>query len=256
MNSDSSNSELMKVVERAVRPVRATRQRKLRMRQELLAHVSAIYEEERSRLGDDDAAFEEACRRFGDPGELSQELDRSVGFWGRWNWREERIVDGFDRWNGYRPDRPPAWHWGRAALTAVASGALVAVLVYLLSLLIPDRHMTWDQAKRLLPVLFYFVAMTFVLYGTSVTMVSDFYDAEPPRWGRAVLRSVGCVVAMTLIFYAMYWAIPVDAALPLNQLPIVVGVNAMIPIGLILAIWAAENQARPYREWDRLRLDE
>ena len=38
--------ELKIVVERAVRPVRATIARKRRMREELLAHLMAIFEEE------------------------------------------------------------------------------------------------------------------------------------------------------------------------------------------------------------------
>ena len=70
--------ELKIVVERAVRPVRATMTRKRRIREELLAHLTAIFEEEAARLGDEQAALERAAERFGDPAELTPELQQSV----------------------------------------------------------------------------------------------------------------------------------------------------------------------------------
>ena len=60
-------NEFMVLVERAVRPVLAGPARKLRMREELLAHLTGIYEEELARAGDEAAARAEAVRRFGDP---------------------------------------------------------------------------------------------------------------------------------------------------------------------------------------------
>jgi hypothetical protein len=70
--------ELMVAVERVVRPMRAEPRRKMKMRQELLAHLTSAYEEARARLGNDDAAREEAVRRFGNPADLTRELQASV----------------------------------------------------------------------------------------------------------------------------------------------------------------------------------
>src|SRR6185312_9918372 len=50
----------------------------LRMREELLAHLTAIYEEELARLEDETAARAEAIQRFGDPETLTLELQQSV----------------------------------------------------------------------------------------------------------------------------------------------------------------------------------
>ena len=77
------NAALMKHVERAVRPVRAGWQRKLTMREELLAHLTAIYEEELLRSGNEQAALAKAQERFGEPAELSRELQRSISLWQR-----------------------------------------------------------------------------------------------------------------------------------------------------------------------------
>jgi hypothetical protein len=56
--TDLSITELRVIVERAVRPVRASTSCKKKMREELLAHVSTVYEEEAGKLGDDRAALE------------------------------------------------------------------------------------------------------------------------------------------------------------------------------------------------------
>lgn len=84
--------EQMKLVERAVRPVRASSSRKWKMREELLSHVSCLYDEEFSRLGDAKAAMEAASRRFGDPGELSREFQHSLPMRERWFYLLQRIL--------------------------------------------------------------------------------------------------------------------------------------------------------------------
>ncbi len=76
--NDQVLNELKRVVERAVRPVLAGDLRKLRMREELLDHLTAIYQEELQRLGEPTAAIAQARQRFGDPGLLTDELRGSV----------------------------------------------------------------------------------------------------------------------------------------------------------------------------------
>jgi hypothetical protein len=70
--------KLMVLVERAVRPVRTNFSRKRQMREELLAHVTAIFEEEVEKSGDAGTALVRTRQRFGDPREISSELQRSV----------------------------------------------------------------------------------------------------------------------------------------------------------------------------------
>src|SRR4051794_18844817 len=59
--------EQMRLVERVVRPVRAGIKHKRKMREELLAHLAGIYDEEQALLNDPPAALEAAARRLGDP---------------------------------------------------------------------------------------------------------------------------------------------------------------------------------------------
>ncbi len=70
--------ELKKHVEKAVRPVRTWRDRKLKMREELLAHLTGIYDEEFTRLNDHDAAAQAAIERFGSAEEISRNLQASI----------------------------------------------------------------------------------------------------------------------------------------------------------------------------------
>src|SRR6516162_9460776 len=74
----STLTQLKIIVERAVRPVRDTMCHKLKMREELLAHISAVFEEEAARLDDEQAALERTAQRFGNPAELTGQLQVSV----------------------------------------------------------------------------------------------------------------------------------------------------------------------------------
>ena len=104
--------ELKRVVERAVRPVRATMARKRRMREELLAHLVAIFEEEAGKLGDEQAALEQAKQRFGDPRELTGQLQQAVP----WLDRFRSILENM----GCQPGES-AWHLaGRHFLVMLA----------------------------------------------------------------------------------------------------------------------------------------
>ena len=85
----------MQTVERAVRPVRTGMGHKRKMREELLAHLSAIYQEELERLNDPIAALEASTRRFGDPAELSRELQTAVPIGEKIDWYIEH-------WLGWR----------------------------------------------------------------------------------------------------------------------------------------------------------
>ena len=126
--------ELKTVVERAVRPVRATMTRKRRMREELLAHLTAIFEEEAERLGNEQAALEQAKERFGDPGELTTQLQQAVPRLCRCR----SILENM----GYRPSEP-AWH-------LAARHFLVMLLIY--SLWLPMFLVAHGHTLNLGPV--------------------------------------------------------------------------------------------------------
>jgi hypothetical protein len=86
-------TQLKILVERAVRPVRASVCSKRKMREELLAHVTAVFEEELARLADEQAALERTAQRFGNPAELTGQLQESVPALDAIQHFEERFAD-------------------------------------------------------------------------------------------------------------------------------------------------------------------
>jgi hypothetical protein len=89
------------------------------MREELLAHLGAIYDQELTRLHDPAAALEAAADRFGDPAELSHELQNSLPAHERVNYFIERLV-------GYRaPESAPHFSFRMATHTFIVLAAIL-----------------------------------------------------------------------------------------------------------------------------------
>jgi ATP-dependent Clp protease ATP-binding subunit ClpC len=76
--TESNLVQLKIIVERAVRPVRASITCKRKMREELLAHVSGAFEDEMARVQDEHAALERTRVRIGNPTEMANGLQDSV----------------------------------------------------------------------------------------------------------------------------------------------------------------------------------
>lgn len=112
----------MKIVERVVRPVLANSARKRRMRDELLTHLSAIYDDELVRSGDPAVAANAAAERFGDPAELTVELQSTVP-------QHERLVYRFESWFGWHPPETAVSWMTRVSLQLCALMLLLGVLM-------------------------------------------------------------------------------------------------------------------------------
>jgi hypothetical protein len=82
--NDATFAQLEEIVDRALRPVWASRSRKQMLRMELLAHVLDVFEEEFSRLDDEQAALNETRFRFGIAEAVASELQSSLTFKDRW----------------------------------------------------------------------------------------------------------------------------------------------------------------------------
>ena len=109
--NDAILQELKRVAEETVRPVHATLARKRHMREELLAHLLAIFEEEAEKLGNEQAALDQVRRRFGDPRELTVQLQQAVP---RWN-RFRSILENMASQPG-----ESAWHLGACKKSCVS----------------------------------------------------------------------------------------------------------------------------------------
>ncbi len=75
--NDLPLNALKKIVEKAVRPVQASTLCKQTMREEMLAHLIAVFEEEAKR-GDERAPLDRTAERFGQSDELTRNLQESI----------------------------------------------------------------------------------------------------------------------------------------------------------------------------------
>lgn len=116
---------LAKLVERIVRPVRAGTARKRPMRDELLAHLTEIYDEELARLGDPSAAMQAAAHRFGDPIELTAELQATIP-------TLDLVNVILERWFGWRAPESAAHYLLR--LSSLLETILAALLLFTLAM--------------------------------------------------------------------------------------------------------------------------
>jgi len=123
---------LRKQVERAVRPVRASRDRKLAMREELFGHLTAIYAEELKQQTDEQTAMAGALSRFGEPAALTAELNASAGWGQRYAYYEDFFNHCFSPHTG-EPLIRFAFRillaWGIATSIVILGSALLDSLV-------------------------------------------------------------------------------------------------------------------------------
>ena len=105
--NDTTLTQLKIIVERAVRPVRASTLRKRQMREELLAHVCGVFEDESSSAADEQTALVQTQRRFGSPSAVTSQLQEAVP----------------------ARDRLRLWWEGPPAETAMRSGLRVAGVI-------------------------------------------------------------------------------------------------------------------------------
>jgi hypothetical protein len=199
--TESTLTQLKIIVERAVRPVRASTARKRKMREELLAHVVGVFEEEAARLGDDRAALERTALRFGNPAEVTSQLQESVP-----------ARDAIRRyWEG-RPGEPA---WRTAIRVAWVSGilALVVAVVVLAPCIVASVMVgsfgAWPREaliQCLCAILTIPAWLSGLVFLTS-SMAKALYGPAGRSWLKVALLVAGSWLFMLLWFAAWSWPI-------------------------------------------------
>ena len=239
--------ELMVLVERAVRPVQANGWRKMKMRQELLAHLTAAYEEEVTRVGDAPAALAQAALRFGNPAELTRNLQASVPFIERVLFTPipgTRWTEGLDRRVAGRP-RPVFW----TVFWSLVSLALAAPAVGL--------YLAWPNAPGHIRVIEY-IALSGGLTALLPVFVGATCRALAGPWGIAAwLRAAGAALVYALLLFVVpAWGLPSMLEMPVHYGPLAASVVA-VHLGLLGLAVICRFQAEAKRrteEWTKLEI--
>lgn len=193
MNESEANlTQLRIIVERAVRPVRASTLRKRAMREELLSHVRGAFEEESARLGDERAALERTALRFGDPAEVTSQLQESVPFGDR--------IRRF--WEG-RPGEPAM----RTGLRLAGVTGTLAASSLVVALFTAGPLGAWPR-EAVMTCIFGVLALPVYLFG--LTFLADWMGkalAGPAgrSWLKVALVAVGAWLFMLLLAVALTW---------------------------------------------------
>ena len=255
-------NELMVHVERAVRAVHASPARKRRMRQELLAHLTGLVEEEKARGSDEQEALAGALRRFGDPAGLSQDLQASVPRLERW---EAGVGKGFLR----RPGETGLRHGARlAALGAAIMFVGLNLLGNLLPLIRVAAGEKWSEVRVGLAIPGVAAGYVFL----SVLLCHGVFRELADRLGAAsLLRAagygVGAMLAGVALVAASYVAQPENPLwefilrYPGNPLALSTGAGfACMPLALALAavlvVRVKRAMARGQEDWASLEIGE
>jgi hypothetical protein len=194
--NEFSLTQLKIIVERAVRPVRASTLRKREMREELLAHVSGVLEEESAKLGDDGTALERTALRFGNPAEVTALLQESVPF-----------RDGIRRlfWEG----RP-----GESTMRTAFRVAWVTGTVNVFSFVVALFAAGWDGAwprEAVIMCLNGVLALPVFLSGLTFSadwMEKALYGPTRRSWLRVGLVAAGSWLFVLLLLVALTWPWP------------------------------------------------
>jgi hypothetical protein len=264
--NESTLTRLKIVVERAVRFVRASVSCKRKMREELLAHVIGVFEEEFSRLDDEPAALERTVSRFGNPSEVTSELQASVP-----------AGDSITRFLEGRPGEPMIW--GVLRLVSGLGAVGLAVFGSVLVAAGQDRVWSLEEMKAVCshvgisPVVFLSIALT--MYAMEKALCGARHLTAAPRagwkeslasaWSTPAVRRVMIVggVGQFLLFMALYiggnWpARPWDrdhVVSIVETVPAMAFKSAICVFGGLTLMWPAVERRRHHEEWSRLSIE-
>jgi hypothetical protein len=235
--NESTLTQLKIIVERAVRPVRASTSRKRQMREEILAHISGVFDEESAKL-DEQAALERTAQRFGSPAEVTAQLQESVP-----------ASDGIRRfWEG----RP-----GESALRAgfrIAGVAGILGLVVFAGLLFVGGWVSHWPPEALLLCVVGVLALPAYLFG--LALLTDWMGKA---LGRSRLK-VALVAAGSWVFTMSWCAALTWRTWPAepDYLNAILFVAWLTPVALLFPYALAKSSAvrnRYHEEWARLPIE-
>jgi hypothetical protein len=240
--NESTLTQLKIIVERAVRPVRASTSRKRKMREELLAHVTAVFEEE-SKLGDESAALERTAQRFGTPVELTHQLQAALPTGDTAAWFIEALI-GF-------PPRAPALR--QAARHGLLTSAILAAAVVIM-FVVMGRWSEWLTLERLPAVLtpLYMGVLMFCATLLGRCMSSALFGPNGRDWPRVIALGVAAWLLVPGVTVAWCFMFTGDFVSSLHEVAPLLLPGFLAPPALLIAVGACISEIRHHEEWARL----
>lgn len=255
---------LRQQVERVVRPVVAAEPRKNRMREELLGHLTNLYEQELQRSNNEDRATAAALSRFGNPAELTRDLQQTVPQVERLLWTRLPFRD----WTNRRAGESVEQHLWR-----VVRWQIVYMTTFILLLSLFCVSLKFVRKPRVdepfVGPLLAFMGSVIVVYAIVVTVfpfACELLRRQLAGWqatsGRA--RSViGLKIGGTFVLLTTVAAC--GTGFVFSMLPDYLGISARYPSAFWLTVamaaiftipltaiqtWQQAQRARQFDDWD------
>ena len=246
--NDVTAKELKIVVERAVRPVRATIARKRKMREELLAHLVSIFEEEMQKAGDEQAALGQAKQRFGDVRELSGHIQGAIPRREWFSYLAERILL-------FRNGESALAHSMRVAGSMFLWFATTLLVLPPVLLLRGRQHEIVRLELALVAAGIAFAGLLFVmtLLGHSLRRV-----LFPKTCTRSLLTASFYVLlsapVVPVLGFLLAWIATGDLAVGYAHFRFLWWSTVVVPVVLMAAVWQIVKDAQDDNDWARLEI--
>lgn len=247
--NDTILTELKIIVERCVRPLRASDDRKRRMREELLDHLTAIFEEERKLHSDEHFTLKRARERFGEPEDLMAELQATVSRW-------DRGCAIFDKLR-FNPGQPLWIQFSKYFSVMFVTFTLMTCLMIPISWIRDGLdeigivlHVALVMSATIAALTF---AFTFLIERIRQAMYES--KAKYKRWAVTIygLASLGVFPVIT---WLAYWGFLGEFNASLDGLFLGCAFAPVLPLFFVLLARVEEKQVRQDREWASLEINE
>jgi hypothetical protein len=249
MNGDPIKHELMKHVERIVRPVVAPTPRKMEMRRELLNHLTELYERECAACPDPATASESAARKLGDRADLTAQFQSSVSRAARWG---ARFNEAWNRRRGETASR----HAVRVSALAGLASAIYMLLAMLICLAIGALSRTERDVAAYLQTVYFGV--------TLCTVAGTFFGAlvgqaivralRRKAWPLAVAAACFAGPVFFLLIAGSAAVLAGNVAYMFTQFPTLYALFIVAPVMMLGCAMAAEHERRRHAEWTELAI--
>jgi hypothetical protein len=246
--NESTLTQLKIIVERTVRPVLASVTRKRKMREELLAHVSAVFEEESAKLADEPAALARTQERFGPAAELTVLLQASVP-----------RVDCIDRFAenlvGY-PSRESALRRAVRLATVVGAFSFVFLGIAILIQGLRGHGSEWLTIARI-PSLLAPLEMGFLVFcGALLTHgMRQALFGPGHSWLRAGLVAAASWIIIPVTTFGICLTLLADVQTSLGNVLPILPHGVLAPVALVLVVYVVDSECRHVLEWASLQID-
>jgi hypothetical protein len=222
----------MKIIERAVRPIRASTARKRKMRDELFTHLSAIYDQEQSHLHNPAAALAAAAERFGNPAELAEQLQAALPF-------QERINYFAERWFAWWPPESAAKYALRQAVLSFGILAFVLSLVFAGVLLWYGWFSdVWTLIRVLASIILLTPPVQLVVTFAWIKMRDSLWGVFGSRKSlvRAFFYGAAIAFVVTAAFIAFAWAANWNLSVTVDTLPLAGTAGVVAAVATYIAV--------------------